>query len=52
MATNVAQLHMIRGLATMVTPKIRVNSVSPGMFQIVRIFLSVYHERWKLGLIL
>ncbi|KAF4761891.1 hypothetical protein N7455_003518 [Penicillium solitum] len=32
-ATKAAQLHMIRGLATMVAPKIRVNSVSPGMLQ-------------------
>ncbi|KAJ5614972.1 hypothetical protein N7537_000086 [Penicillium hordei] len=32
-ATKAAQLHMIRGLATMVAPKIRVNSVSPGLLQ-------------------
>ncbi|CDM29002.1 hypothetical protein DTO013E5_1209 [Penicillium roqueforti] len=32
-ATKAAQLHMVRGLATMVAPKIRVNSVSPGLLQ-------------------
>ncbi|CRL28478.1 Short-chain dehydrogenase/reductase SDR [Penicillium camemberti] len=32
-ATKAAQIHMIRGLATMVAPKIRVNSVSPGLLQ-------------------
>ncbi|KAJ5207657.1 hypothetical protein N7449_002036 [Penicillium cf. viridicatum] len=33
LATKAAQLHMIRGLATMVAPKIRMNSVSPGLLQ-------------------
>ncbi|KAI1847983.1 hypothetical protein JX266_006096 [Neoarthrinium moseri] len=31
--TKAAQLHMIRGLACMAGPKIRVNSVSPGLLQ-------------------
>ena len=43
---------MVRGLATMVAPKIRVNSVSPGLLQTVRIFLSIYQKREELGLIL
>ncbi|OIW24532.1 short chain dehydrogenase [Coniochaeta ligniaria NRRL 30616] len=32
-ATKAAQLHMVKGLATMVAPKIRVNSVSPGLLE-------------------
>ncbi|KAH8691501.1 short chain dehydrogenase reductase, partial [Talaromyces proteolyticus] len=32
-ATKAAQIHMVRGLASMVAPKIRVNSVSPGLLQ-------------------
>ncbi|KAK7216284.1 hypothetical protein V2G26_004287 [Clonostachys chloroleuca] len=31
--TKAAQLHMVKGLACMVAPKIRVNSVSPGLLQ-------------------
>ncbi|CAH0036959.1 unnamed protein product, partial [Clonostachys rhizophaga] len=34
--TKAAQLHMVKGLACMVAPKIRVNSVSPGLLQTVR----------------
>ncbi|KAK7425550.1 hypothetical protein QQZ08_007991 [Neonectria magnoliae] len=32
-ATKAAQIHMVKGLASMVAPKIRVNSVSPGLLQ-------------------
>ncbi|KAH7166556.1 short chain dehydrogenase [Dactylonectria macrodidyma] len=32
-ATKAAQLHMVKGLASMVAPKIRVNSVSPGLLE-------------------
>ncbi|KAF7561101.1 hypothetical protein G7046_g3031 [Stylonectria norvegica] len=32
-ATKAAQIHMVKGLACMVAPKIRVNSVSPGLLQ-------------------
>lgn len=35
-ATKAAQIHMVRGLASMVAPKIRVNSISPGLLQTVR----------------
>ncbi|KAL1871336.1 hypothetical protein VTK73DRAFT_2090 [Phialemonium thermophilum] len=31
--TKAAQLHLVRGLATLVAPTIRVNSVSPGLLQ-------------------
>ncbi|CAH0046923.1 unnamed protein product [Clonostachys solani] len=31
--TKAAQIHMVKGLACMVAPKIRVNSVSPGLLQ-------------------
>ncbi|KPM42679.1 hypothetical protein AK830_g3841 [Neonectria ditissima] len=32
-ATKAAQIHMVKGLASMVAPKIRVNSVSPGLLE-------------------
>jgi len=34
--TKAAQIHMVKGLACMVAPKIRVNSISPGLLQTVR----------------
>ncbi|KAH7325815.1 short chain dehydrogenase reductase [Stachybotrys elegans] len=32
-ATKAAQIHMVKGLASMVGPEIRVNTISPGMLQ-------------------
>ena len=31
MAAKAAQIHMMKGLAVMVAPKIRVNTISPGL---------------------
>lgn len=38
--TKAAQLHLAKGLAMIAAPKIRVNSVSPGLLLTVRLFVS------------
>ena len=38
--TKAAQLHMIKALASMVGPKIRVNTVSPGLLETVGCYFS------------
>lgn len=45
--TKAAQLHLAKGLAMISAPKIRVNSVSPGLLLTVRLndyFLSFFHS--------
>ncbi|PSR99393.1 hypothetical protein BD289DRAFT_424144 [Coniella lustricola] len=40
--TKAAQLHLARALAKIAAPKVRVNSVSPGLLMTVRFFLFVF----------
>ncbi|VUC27452.1 unnamed protein product [Clonostachys rosea] len=46
--TKAAQIHMVKGLACMVAPKIRVNSVSPGLLQTVRKDIQFLMKKGKL----